>query len=274
MQIKVFIAIVLIGLALGPILGSSRESKRVIRQAQTNNASANEIASQQENEISSAAAEPRIHLVEPYKSMVETATRFALAQTKLSNHVSIDFSVHILKEVGFKLSKISNLVKLIKYVAISAVSILVTSFFFPGLAKFFDSMWNDPVNTLNLDRYLTNGLSERSVIGILGSKTDSMLKQVGLSEFSCRQRSICYFGEVLRCSSPRTAEALIKFGSDHFANTSLSSNPTVKSFLSGYVDRNCTSIPLETDKSEYCFRNLFNSFLGPATTTTNKQDKN
>lgn len=216
------------------------------------------------NEIGGGENEnDRITIAEPYKSIIQTTARFALAQTKLTKHVNIETAMNFLNDAGYFLSKPLVLLKALKVVAVTIATMLATMFFFPGAHKFAEAALNDPLDALNLDRYLTNGLQERSVLAALGSKTDETLSRVGLQDNSCRQRSLCYIGEILKCSFPHTSESITKFASDNFSSTSLKENVYARAFISGFVDRNCTGIgSLESGReAQHCLSNFISSIL-------------
>jgi len=205
--------------------------------------------------------EDRIQVNEPYKSLIQTTARFALAQTKISNHVNMDVAMDLLGKVGFMLSKPSVLFRVIKVAAVTIATIIATTFFFPGIYTVADSVWRNPVDAFNLDRYLSNGVREKSVMGIISSKTEDALSRVGLHDSTCRERSICHVGEMLKCTFPDTSEILSKFASENFSNSVYKENRFVKAFLSGFVDQNCTKAGAEDVSSHNCLGNVFNSIL-------------
>jgi len=209
----------------------------------------------EQNEI-----DDRIVVGEPYKSLLKTTTRFALAQTKISNHLNLDVAMDLLSDAGFMLSRTSTLIKLVKIVAVTIASLLATTLILPGTYKFVDAAWRNPSATLNFDRYLSNGVSEKSVLSVLGSKTDETLKRIGLQDYACREQSLCYIGEILKCSFPQTSEGIIKFASENFSNTGIKDNIYARAFVSGFVDRNCSRVATSSETSN-CLGNLFNSIL-------------
>lgn len=201
--------------------------------------------------------ENRIQLVEPYKSMIQSMGRFMFAQSPMANHINIDTFMNIINDSAYMLAKPSTLLKVVKVFASLVVSFLAATFFVPGADKFFNSVWQDPANVLSLDRYLSNGVSSRSVVSMLGSSTEDALKRVGLEDSSCREQSVCYLGEILRCSLPQTSETVTKFASDNFSNISLKENKYAKAFVAGFVDRNCTKISTEAREARSCIHRLF-----------------
>lgn len=213
----------------------------------------------------------RIVVGEPYKSLIQTTARFALSQTKISNHVHIDTAMGVLNNASWLLSKPKNLFKVFKMVAVTMATITATILFFPGTLKFFKAAWEDPASTLNLDRYLTNGISERSALSMLGSKADDALSRVGLDDTSCRERSLCYMGEILKCSFPYTSESIARFASDNFSSANIRENVYARAFLTGFSDHNCTKIISESQDSHNCLGNFFNRIInGPTESTKSK----
>lgn len=208
-------------------------------------------------------SEARIVLHEPFKSALQGTARFALAQTKIMRHINIDTAMNFLNDGAYFLSKPKVLLKVLKTLAVSLATFAATLMFFPGAHQFVESAWNDPFNTLNLDRYLTNGMHERSVIALLGSKTDETLARVGLQDDSCRERSICYLGEILKCSFPDTSEAITKFASENFSNTGMREGVYARAFVSGFVDRNCTKVGSHSgsENQQNCLSVFVNSLL-------------
>lgn len=203
----------------------------------------------------------RIVVGEPYKSLIQTTARFALAQTKISNHVHIDTAMGVLNNASWLLAKPRNLFKVFKMAALAMATVTATVLFFPGTLTFLKAAWEDPANTLNLDRYLTNGISERSALSMLGSRADDALSRVGLEDTSCRERSLCYMGEILKCSFPYTSESIARFASDNFPNANIRENLYARAFLTGFADHNCTKIMSESQDSHNCLGNFFNKIL-------------
>lgn len=201
----------------------------------------------------------RIQVGEPIKSLLQTTVRFALAQTKLTKHMNIDMAMEVINGASFLLAKQKILIRVVEFAAFVVVSLIIVSILFPSSLRLIEAVWRDPVNTLNLDRYLSNGVHESSVLGLVGAKTDDLLKRVGLDHSTCRYRSICYIGEILKCTVPQTAESLTKFFSDNFSSSSLKEHGWVKAFSSGFVDQNCTNIATEETG---CFANFVNSIFG------------
>lgn len=203
----------------------------------------------------------RIIVGEPYKSLIQTTARFALAQSKISNHVHIDTAMRVLNNASWLLAKPKNLMKVFKMIAVTMASLTATIFFFPGAWGFLRAAWEDPSNTMNLDKYLTNGISERSALSMLTSKADDALSRVGLDDSSCRERSLCYLGEILKCSFPYTSESLARIASDSFSGTNLRENVYSRAFLTGFIDHNCTKVMSEGEDSHNCLSNFFNTIL-------------
>lgn len=229
----------------------------LITTAETKQKRSKDDESIQQNEI-----DDRIHVPDVYKTLLQTSTRFALAHTKLSKHVDLDTAMDVLSSAGYMLSKPSVLIKTVEAAAVGIVIMLAITFLSPNSYKLIESAWRDPANTFNLDRYLSNGLTEKSVLATIGSKTEDVLARVGLQAMSCQERSICYVGEMINCTFPKTAETLSKFAQDHFPNSGIKDYRLAKAFISGFTDRNCTKLPTDGG-SQSCLSNFFSAVLVP-----------
>lgn len=226
-----------------------------------------------ENEID--YDEKSIDIGEPYKSLLKTTARFAIAQSKLSNHFNLDTMMNLLSDATYYLARPVILIKLLKLLVPLVFSLTITIMLVPGGHSFINSLYRDPMNTLNLDRYFTNGVSEKSVLSILGTKTDETLSRVGLQDTSCRERSLCYMGEILRCSLPTTSESITKFASENFANSEIKDYVFARAFISGFVDRNCTNIGIQENspiENRNCLANFINSMLGESRTPRRRRE--
>lgn len=225
----------------------SRIIKRVNRA--NNNKQQQDSFDQNQNEIddsgTSSSWDPnqRYILAEPFKSLVQTTTRYALAQTTMPNHMSIDTAMSLLSDVAYFLSKPINMLKAMKLVTIFIASSLGL-YMVPGGSDFIGSLWQNPSDALNLDNYLSNGLSERSVLDVVSARTDEALSSVGLEANFCREKSLCHLGEILHCFLPNTSQTIIKFARENFSSNSngLKEHPMTRAFVTGFVDRNCTRI--------------------------------
>lgn len=214
----------------------------------------------EENMDQSNEIDDRIQLSEPYRTVLQTSARFALSQTKLSRHVDLETAMDLINSAGYMLSKPSVLIKTVEATAVFIVLLLTMTFLYPTSYKFIETVWRDPANTFNFDRYLSNGLSEKSVLATIGSKTEDVLSRVGLQTMSCREKSLCYMGEIINCTFPKTAETISKFAVNHFPNSSIKDHPLAKAFISGFSDRNCTRVTSDGG-SQSCIGNFFNSLM-------------
>lgn len=183
-------------------------------------------------------------MAEPYKSLLQFTTRLALTRTNLSKHIDLDNAMSLLSDVAYFLSKPSHLMLAVKLVSVFVVSSLGLSFLLPGGSRFVESVWQDPSNSLDLDRYLSNGTSEQSVLEVVNARTDEAWSRVGDEARLCRQVSMCHFGEILHCFLPRTSKMVIKFARDNFSSKSnpFKNRPMAEAFVSGFVERNCTRL--------------------------------
>lgn len=205
----------------------------------------------------------RIELVEPYKSMIQTTARFAIAQTRIPTVIHMETLMKILGEVAYHLAKPVVLFKVVKLVGILVATVTAATFAFPSSYAFVDSFYKDPINTLNLDRYFSNGVSERSVLSIIESRTGEALNRVGLQDSSCRERSLCYAGEILRCTFPATSQSVARTMSGSFSDSGIKDNVYYKAFTSGFVDRNCTNVGLDSNSRDNgnCLASIVNSLV-------------
>lgn len=197
----------------------------------------------------------RIKLREPYKSLIQTGVRLSISQSKLAKHLNVDTLMDFINSSAYMLSKASTLVEVIKVVGIIMGMFLASSFFYPPLLK---NLMYDPIHTMHMDKFLNgNGISERSMLGMLSSSTDNFLNSIGLRDNTCRERSLCYAGDIMKCLLPNTAEAITKFASDNFSNVGLSEHKYVKAFATGFVDRNCGKMFGNGNNSHSCFSSIF-----------------
>lgn len=239
---------------------------------------------QKQNEIegaasSSAQLDKPYLLPEPYKSLVQTTARYALAQTGVPNHINIDTAMSMLNDAAYLLFKPGNLLRAVKVASVLLASSLGLSIFVPGGSKFVESLWRDPASSLDLDSYLTNGVSERSVLDVVSSKTDEAFNRVGIEAQICREKSLCHIGEILRCFFPTSSQSILKFSRENFSSNSekLRELPLAQAFLSGFVDRNCTKLVNQASQAQLltissrsggstpnssCFGNFLTSIFG------------
>lgn len=184
----------------------------------------------------------RIHIAEPYANLLQMAIRFALAQTPISRHVNIDAAMEILTTAAIMLSKPSYLITFIEASAILIVFFLTLTFFYPPSYVYAETIWRNPQGSLNLDNFLHSGISEKSILDLITSKTNDMLDNIGIHEESRRQKTLCYFGEAFKCSLPKTSDALTKIGSNFFSSNGIKDNIFATAFVAGFVDQDCSKI--------------------------------
>lgn len=199
----------------------------------------------------------RIIIAEPYKSMLETTAKFALAQTKVTKIVSLDTAVQVLSDVTSIILKPAVLFKLARVLASIFAVVFTTAFFFPSTYNLMEHVWKDPAESLNLDRLADEG----SVIGLLGARTDEVLTRLGLKDNRCREQSICHIGEMLRCSFPQTSETLIKFSQKNLSTAAIKEHPYAKAFSLGFVEQNCARLFDGCRDSPSCLTNFVSSVL-------------
>lgn len=214
--------------------------------------------------------EQRLLLNEPYKSLIQTTTRYALIQTRVANYVNIDTAMTFINKVSYMLSKPSTLIKAVKTVAILITTLLTsalaTLIFLPNVMWFILRAIRDPFNLLNLDKYLNNGISGRTLVETLSWQTDDLLGKIGLHESSCRERSVCYIGQALNYTFPDTASTVTKFSQDNLPDAVYNKdNKYTKAFLAGFTEQNCTSAnPDSSEQSNMgCLSGFINSVIMP-----------
>lgn len=195
-----------------------------------------------ENEIMYNEDQPDYLLPEPYKSIAQTTTRFALAQAALPEHVTIEGAMSVLNDAFYMLARKEVLMKVFKVLSTLIASSLGAALLAPDLMRV---IWRQPSKILDLDQHLHGGFSEARVMQLANSTSEQVFQSVGLEARVCRERSVCYMGEILHCWLPRSSEAIIRFAKRNFAPNSgqlFRSHPLGRAFLLGFVDRNCSSI--------------------------------
>ena len=99
---------------------------------------------QESNEI-----DDRVTISEPYKSLLETTAKFALAQTKVTKIVSLDTAVQVLGDITSVVLKPAVLFKLARVLASMFAVIFTTTFFFPSTYNVMEQIWRDPADSFN-----------------------------------------------------------------------------------------------------------------------------
>lgn len=200
----------------------------------------------------------RIIIAEPYKSLVQTTTRFAITNTKLSKHFNVDNIMNVLNSVGYLMARTSIIFAIAKAAAVSFVSIMVGLFFMPGALHYLDAAWRNPTKTLGLDKYMSNGLYEKSVLKALHDGTDQILNQVGFNDEKCRVKTFCHLGEMGKLMAPNKSRATVSFMRQYFANVKLPNDPHMNAYTTGLVDGSCQNYVTNTTS---CLGNFMDSFM-------------
>lgn len=196
-----------------------------------------------------------IKFEELYNSLMKTAIRLSLSRSSISNYFNIDAMMNFVNSTTYLMSNASTFIKVIKIATIVAAVFISLSLLYPPLLKY---IMQDPMHAIHLDQFLSNGINEKSMLGMLSSTTDDFLNTIGLGNNTCREKSICFAGEVLRCSLPDSVDAVTKFASDNLSDVGLSEHKYVRAFKSGFLDRNCAKIvPKAGNLSLNCFSNMF-----------------
>lgn len=228
-----------------------------------------------ENEINETISSQKPYLLpEPLKTIAQTTTRFALAQTPLPDHMTIDGTMDILNDAFYLLAKPEIMMKMFKLSGVVIASSMGAALIAPELV---DTIWRKPSSLLSLDQYFNETVIESRVMSIANTTTDHVFESVGLNARVCRERSICYLGEIFHCWAPKTSDALIRFAERNFSSSSnaLKTHPLVKAFLLGFVDHNCSAIEWKPSSSitsnisersiiehnNSCFRSFINNLV-------------
>lgn len=196
----------------------------------------------------------RIQVNEPFKTMIITSTKFALAQTRLPKYMQIDTAITILNNFAYMMSKPAVLIKVVKFVGVAITTIISATFFFPQTSKWMNQMLRGKIDTL---QYLSNGLSERSIVDMVNSRSDDALNSIGL-DTNCRQRSVCLVGSLIGCAYPDA----VTFVPSRLESTGLKENIYTKAFTQGLVNRTCTNI---VEPKPDCFEGLIGSLVSART---------
>ena len=262
MQLKVVTITIVVTLLVAQQASSAQTGDAVANQQAASNSTGENQTSF--NEIENNDDDQRIIIVEPYKSLLQTTTRFALAQTQVTQHMNIDTAMNLLNQIAYSLAKPIILLRVIKSIVVLLASLMTTAFFFPGAQKFLEAVWRDPNEAFQLDRYMRNGIQGRSVLAAIGSSTEETLNRVGLQDYSCRERSLCYIGEILKCSFPDSSEKVTNFVTENLSSSAGKENVYARAFVSGFVDRNCTLVGLTNpNETKNCLGDFFHSiFIG------------
>lgn len=204
----------------------------------------------------------RIHISETSKMIMQTSLRFALAQSGFTKYIDLETAMDVVNDTGFMLSKPSTLAKVIRVAVIILATIMTTAFFFPGTYKFIDATIKNPTKTINLDKYLSNGIYDRSILNLLGAKVEELLARVGMDDSSCQELTVCQSAKALRCVFPQSTNGLAKLVSEHYVRPKYRQNRFVNSFYSGFVDRNCSS--LAKSAKQNCMGTILYGYLLPS----------
>lgn len=204
--------------------------------------------------------EERILINEPYKSLIQTTTRFALAQSGVSRHVDIETVMDIVNDTGYMLSRPSVFSKAKKVATVAVVTALTVVFFFPNSIKHPDEVLRK--GTKVFGQMFPNGILDESVIRTLGSRPDDLIERFGLASNSCREHMLCRTGQFLATTFPQSSNSLIKFAKENLSSRKYRENRYIDVFLSGFADRNCSSFVAATEEEgikQTCIANIFDS---------------
>lgn len=218
----------------------------------------NNLRYEDKNEI-----DDRILISEPYKSLIQTTTRFALSNTQISKHVNVDIVMNFLNDAGYMLAKPIVLLSVVKAVAVIVGTLMLGVFFLPGAPQFIEAAWRNPIKAFGFKKYLSNGMYEKSVLAVLNTRTEELLARLGLDNDGCRQKSLCHVGEMIRTAMPQKSKAAVKFWRENFANIRLSDDPNFEALTSGLSNGTCSGVSSNEVRKEVpmCVGNFMNTFL-------------
>ena len=252
---QTILSLILVASLVQPLLGFVPEP-RFETKYQTSNAPDNVILHEEKSSSAksdltndSSDDENRITISEPYKSLIQTTARFAVAQSSLTDYVTVDTFMDVVGDASYALSKPSILGKALKTAAVLVVTLLASAFVLPvSIIHGLGSILRNPDRLTKLERHLPIGLSEMGVINLLNERTDDLISRFKLNDSSCRQQTICHAGEQLRCTFPRASKMTIDFVSENFSLQKYRSNKYLNAFMTGFIDQNCANI-IELDES-------------------------
>jgi hypothetical protein len=211
------------------------------------------------NETGYDGDESRIVLVEPYKSLLQATTRFAVAQSSLTGYVNVDTAMDVISDAGYALSKPAILMSAFKIVAIIIATVTAGAFLVPAsLVHALDVSFRNPDRLLRIDRYLPDNFNKMDIVRLLNEKSDELLERFGLNDSACREQTVCQVGELLRCTFPKKSKIFINFISENVSRPKYRSKKYFSAFLSGFIDQNCTTG--NGDSQKVCASNFVKSF--------------
>lgn len=211
------------------------------QQQQPNNNQSSDLIT---NEIWDDAQTRPYLLPEPVKTIVQATTRFALAQTSVTRHLTIDGAMSIINDAFYLLARPAVLVKVMKFLSALLASSLGASLFLPEL---MDLIWHKPpTSLLQLDSHLYGNLIESRAMHFLSSSASNghfMDSEPNSTDSqSCHEKAIRSLSETMDCLMPQTSKALICFFRNNFASSleTIRAHNLGRAFASGFKDYNCT----------------------------------
>lgn len=202
--------------------------------------SINEIDVTSSKDFNTHASNRSVVLAEPHKS---------LGPTNAPNDT--ETAAGILKDAGHLLPKPIEVLRAASIFARFAVSPMGSRLAVRLIMWEVGKNWPKPptywltrLTTVDLDRYLSNGVSEHSLLEVVGARTGEALRRVGLGSRLCMETCMCRLAELLHHLLPRSSQTVLEFGGHNFSNNSnaLSDNPMAQAFVWGFVDRNCSLV--------------------------------
>lgn len=169
------------------------------------------------------------------------------------------------------LSKPKVLIKATKALAVSLLTVLAAVFFLPSsVYKTIIAAWRNPTYMISdSEKYLSNGIIEKSLLDMLGLGDEGSINMYGLKDASCRQQSICYLGNLFASTFPTATKSISKFARKNLSNYGLNDNKYIGSFLSGFFDGDCLKINASSTDFPRCILSFnatrFNEPMKPVT---------
>lgn len=191
-----------------------------------------------------------IKLAEPYKSLVQTSARFAIAQSGITRHMDMDTAMQMLNDAGYMLSKPANLIKVAAGAVITMTLFLMTCFFSPEVLKSFErAAWTDP-SKVYTEYYTSIPFGAPRSWEYLDSQLVRELPNLsGLADHSCRLLTVCRSSQLLREFAPQATQAPAEFLAKYLSKSSYRENKIFDAFISGYVEVNCKPLKKKVAES-------------------------
>lgn len=195
---------------------------------------------------------------EPYNTLVQTSAKIVFIQSvpAIPDLIGVDATMEAFNKAAHALSKPAVLAKVLVPVVAMFVALTVGALFAPNAAaQFLQAVWHRPDDLLRIDKWLPF----KDTLDMLNMKSDQFTARIGLTNQTCRERTVCKMGELIHCKFPSSSEALIKFLKRHQIIRN-SKSVYMRSFAAGLVDRNCAN-ENEIQPPDSCFSTLIEPWI-------------